>query len=280
MVIFKNAGQIARFLSETNNSKKIIGFVPTMGALHQGHMSLIQASKEDSDLTVCSIFINPAQFNNQEDFDRYPVTIEKDLELLLSAGCDVLFFPTVDQIYPPGYQKKVYSLGNIENILEGQFRPGHFQGVCEVVDRLLDVVKPNQLFVGQKDYQQCMIIQKLLELKGKENEIMLMVQPTMREPDGLAMSSRNLRLSEEDKQKAALLNKTLEFIKDNLGKEPLKTIRRKAKTELEDAGFALDYIEIRDARTLDPIHSYSDKLVALVAASIGNVRLIDNMVLN
>jgi len=199
---------------------------------------------------------------------------------LLAAGCDVLFFPTVDQIYPPGYQKKVYPLGNIENILEGEFRPGHFQGVCEVVDRLLDIVQPNQLFVGQKDYQQCMVLQKLLELKGKQNEIMLMVQPTMREANGLAMSSRNLRLSEEDRQKATSLSKALEYIRNNLGHEPLKTIKRKAKNELEDEGFALDYLEIRDARTLEPIHSYSEKLVALVAASIGNVRLIDNMVLN
>ena len=280
MVIFRNAGQIAQFLSGVNDSKKIIGFVPTMGALHQGHMSLIQASKEQSDLTVCSIFINPAQFNNQEDFDRYPVTIEKDLEQLLAAGCDVLFFPTVDQIYPPGYQKKTYPLGNIETILEGQFRPGHFQGVCEVVDRLLEIVQPHNLFVGQKDYQQCMVINKLLQLKGKESQIMLMVEPTLREPDGLAMSSRNLRLSEDDRKKAALLNKTLEYIKDNLGREPLKTLRRKAKGDLESEGFAVDYVEIADARTLDPVNSYSPKLVALVAASIGNVRLIDNMVLN
>ena len=280
MVIFKNAGQIAGFFSETDINKKIIGFVPTMGALHQGHMSLIQASKEQSDLTVCSIFINPAQFNNQEDFERYPVTIENDLELLLGAHCDVLFFPTVDEIYPPGYQKKIYPLGRIETILEGQFRPGHFQGVCEVVDRLLDIVQPHNLYVGQKDYQQCMVLQKLLELKGKEREIMLMVEPTLREPNGLAMSSRNLRLSEEDRQKAASLNKTLEYIRDNLGQEPLKTLRRKAKGNLESEGFAVDYVEIADARTLEPVNSYSAKLVALVAASIGNVRLIDNMVLN
>ena len=280
MVIFKNAGQIAGFLSETDINKKIVGFVPTMGALHQGHMSLIQASKEQSDLTVCSIFINPAQFNNQEDFERYPVTIENDLELLLAAHCDVLFFPTVDQIYPPGYQKKIFPLGRIETILEGQFRPGHFQGVCEVVDRLLDIVQPHNLYVGQKDYQQCMVLQKLLELKGKEREIMLMVEPTLREPNGLAMSSRNLRLSEEDRQKAASLNKTLEYIRDNLGQEPLKTLRRKAKGNLESEGFAVDYVEIADARTLEPVNCYSAKLVALVAASIGNVRLIDNMVLN
>jgi pantoate--beta-alanine ligase len=280
MVIFKNSEQISSFLSGAAHNKKIIGFVPTMGALHEGHLSLIRSSKEQNDLTVCSIFINPSQFNNQEDLERYPVTIEKDIELLISSGCDVLFYPTVEQIYPPGYQKKNYPLGTIETIFEGQYRPGHFQGVCEVVDRLLDIIQPQTLYVGQKDYQQCMVIQKLLELKGKEKETMLMVEPTMREPDGLAMSSRNLRLSETDRQKAATLNKVLTFVKDNLGQLPLKVLKRKAKNELEEEGFVVDYMEIADARTLEPVHSYSDKLVALAAATINNVRLIDNVVLN
>ncbi len=280
MVIFKNAGQIAGYLSGIDFKEKIIGFVPTMGALHAGHVSLIKSSKELNDLTVCSIFINPAQFNNQEDFDRYPVTIEKDLELLLASGCDVLFFPTTVQIYPPGYEKKVYPLGKIETVLEGQFRPGHFQGVCEVVDRLLDIIQPHNLYVGQKDYQQCMVIQKLIELKGKQHQLQLMVEPTMREPDGLAMSSRNLRLSEQDRQKAATISKVLSLMQENLGQQPLKSLKRNAKNTLEAEGFAVDYVEIADARTLENVSSYSDRLVALVAANIGKVRLIDNMVLN
>src|SRR5215203_1778201 len=142
MMIFKNAGQVADFLSGLKKKNKGLGFVPTMGALHNGHISLIQTSKEQNDVTVCSIFINPAQFNNPEDFKRYPVTLEKDIELLIQSGCDLLFLPAVAQIYPPGYQKKIYPLGDIEMILEGLYRPGHFQGVCEVMDRLLEIIQP------------------------------------------------------------------------------------------------------------------------------------------
>ena len=280
MVIFKNSGQITASLSGTRNEGKTIGFVPTMGALHPGHISLINSSKEQNDLTVCSIFVNPAQFNNPEDLKRYPVTIEKDIDSLLTAGCDILFFPTVDQVYPPGYQKKTYPLGRIETILEGEYRPGHFQGVCEVMDRLLTIIQPQNLCLGQKDYQQCMIIQRLIELTGRQREVQLWIEPTMREADGLAMSSRNLRLSEEDRKKATALNKALTYVQNNLGQQPLKTLRRNAKTSLESEGFKVDYVEIADARSLETASGHSDKLIALAAASINDIRLIDNMVLN
>jgi len=280
MVIFKNAGQVVDFLSGLKKKDKGLGFVPTMGALHNGHISLIQTSKEQNDVTVCSIFINPAQFNNPEDFKRYPVTLEKDIELLIQSGCDLLFLPSAEQIYPPGYQKKIYPLGNIETILEGLYRPGHFQGVCEVMDRLLEIIQPHRLYLGQKDYQQCMVVRRLIELSGKQNQIELVVEPTIREEDGLAMSSRNLRLSEEERAKAPVINKTLSYIKDNLGQLPLKTLRNSAKTRLESEGFIVDYVEIADAYTLETFRGQSKKLVALVAASINNVRLIDNMILN
>ena len=280
MIIFKNADQIFDFLSGLKKKDKSLGFVPTMGALHNGHVSLIQTSKEQNDVTVCSIFINPAQFNNADDFKHYPVTIEKDIELLIQSGCDILFFPSVEQIYPPGYQKKFYPLGNIETILEGYYRPGHFQGVCEVMDRLLEIIQPQKLYLGQKDYQQCMVVQKLIELSCKQKQIELVVEPTIREDDGLAMSSRNLRLSKEDRAKAPVINKVLNYIKDNLGQLPLKTLRNTARTRLESEGFKVDYVEIADANTLETARGQSEKLVALVAASINNVRLIDNMILN
>src|SRR6186713_27888 len=280
MVIFKNADQVSDFLSGLKKKDKNLGFAPTMGALHKGHVSLIQTSKEENDVTVCSIFINPAQFNNPEDFRRYPVTVEKDIELLIQSGCDVLFLPSVEQVYPPGYKKKIYPLGNIETMLEGYYRPGHFQGVCEVMDRLMEIIQPQRLYLGQKDYQQCMVIRKLIELSGKQQQIELVVERTIREEDGLAMSSRNLRLSKEDRAKAPVINKTLSYIKNNLGQIPLKTLRNTARTRLESEGFIVDYVEIADAHTLETVRGQSEKIVALVAASINNVRLIDNMILN
>jgi pantoate--beta-alanine ligase len=278
MVIFKNADEIAQFLSEQKNGNKTIGFVPTMGALHQGHLSLVEACKQQNDITVCSIFINPNQFNNTEDFQHYPVMVEKDMDLLLAAGCNVLFLPAVEQVYPPGYVKKEFPLGKIETMLEGEYRPGHFQGVCQVMDRLLDIIEPHSLIMGQKDFQQCMVIQKLIELKGGQYH--LIVEPTVREEDGLAMSSRNLRLSEEDRPKAAVLNKALAYVSGNFRQIPLKTLKRTSRQMLEDAGFTIDYIEIVDAYTLDSSISYSDRVVVLAAASISGIRLIDNMFLN
>lgn len=280
MIIFKIADQIAAYLSNERKNHKTIGFVPTMGALHEGHISLVQTSKKQNELTVCSIFINPIQFNNEEDFKRYPVSIEKDIELLIQCGCDLLFLPPIDQIYPPGYQKKIFDLGKIETMLEGQYRPGHFQGVCQVMDRLLEIVQPDSLYMGQKDYQQCLIVRKFLQLKGMENKYELIVEPTVRETDGLAMSSRNLRLSDDDRLKAPALYRALNYIKSNLGQQPIKTLKRNAKDSIEKEGFIVDYIEIADANTLEATNGQSNRLVALVAATINNIRLIDNTFLN
>ena len=165
MLIFKEAAELSSYLK---NPK--IGFVPTMGALHEGHISLVQRAKKENEVVVCSIFINPSQFNNADDFNKYPVTLEKDTEHLIEAQCDILFLPSVDEMYPSSHVKKTYPLGPIENLLEGKYRPGHFQGVCEVVDRLLEIVNPYQIYLGQKDYQQCMVIKKLIQILGKENQ--------------------------------------------------------------------------------------------------------------
>ena len=170
-----------------------------MGALHNGHVSLISQSKKKTDITVCSIFVNHAQFNNPDDFEKYPSTIENDILLLEESGCDILFIPSEDEIYPDAASKnKHFELGYLEKVLEGEFRPGHFQGVCLVVERLLNIVEPDFLFLGQKDYQQCLVIKKLISLMQKN--IKVIICPILREKNGLAMSSRNLRLNEEEKE--------------------------------------------------------------------------------
>jgi pantoate--beta-alanine ligase len=280
MIIFKQADELSEYISRQKKAGRQIGFVPTMGALHAGHLSLIDASEKKESLTVCSIFVNPTQFNNPEDYRLYPVTIEKDIERLVLAGCDVLFLPPVEEIYPAGYTKKQYDLGRIETILEGFYRPGHFQGVCQVVERLLQIVQPDQLFLGQKDFQQCIVIKKLIGIMGKEKEIQLEIVPTLREKDGLAMSSRNLRLNNDQRSLAASIFEELSFIKNNLNRQPLNTLKDLAKQHLAQKGFVVDYVEIANAGDLSVSTNMNENPVALVAASVGNIRLIDNLVLN
>jgi pantoate--beta-alanine ligase len=280
MIIFKKSAQLKAFITQEKSSNKKIGFVPTMGALHDGHLALINESRANNEITVCSIFVNPTQFNNKEDFNKYPATIESDIEKLEFAKCDILFFPAVDEIYPPDFEKRNYELGYIENILEGKYRPGHFQGVCQVVDQLLKIVEPHNLYMGQKDYQQCMVVKKLLNILEKEEEIKLHISNTVRERDGLAMSSRNLRLDAEYRQKAIYINQVLQAIqKDYRFIENDKLIST-AKKQLFDHGFLVDYIEIRNADDLKEITGRETPVVVLVAATIDNIRLIDNLILN
>ncbi len=281
MIIHKTVDGIEKKLRSFINEHKTIGFVPTMGALHDGHISLIRSSKEQNDCTVCSIFVNPTQFNDKEDFKKYPVTIEKDILLLERSGADILFLPSANEIYPEGTDKlRHYDLGSLETILEGAYRPGHFQGVCQVVDRLLSIIKPTVLYLGQKDYQQCMVLKKMMEETGSPTKITL--SPTLREASGLAMSSRNMRLNEQDKTKAAAIYETLLFIKQNISSSEIQTLKAQAAEMLLQNGFdKVDYVEIANAETLAPVSVWDGeaKLVALVAAFIGGVRLIDNMFL-
>jgi pantoate--beta-alanine ligase len=299
MILFKRAGDLTRWLDQQRLSGKSIGFVPTMGALHTGHISLIAISKKSAGVTVCSIFVNPTQFNDPRDFQKYPVTLEKDIALLEQTGTDVLFLPEVDQVYPDGTSGlERYDLGRIETLLEGQYRPGHFQGVCQVMRRLLDVVRPDDLFMGQKDYQQCMVVQRLLELRCMPTRLHRC--PILRQPDGLAMSSRNMRLTPEQRQKATAIYKALQSIREGwVGAEPVSALITAATRSLETAGFRVDYVSIADATTLEPLDSRSGpaaslasastsptttdsphRAVALIAAFLGEVRLIDNMVLS
>lgn len=277
MVIFKNSADLQNYLQKFSSNDRSIGFVPTMGALHEGHISLIKKSKEVADLTVCSIFINPTQFNNQKDFDKYPVTIAQDIYLLEKNGCDVLFNPAVSEIYPDGFDHAPFKLGYIENILEGEYRPGHFQGVCQVVKRLLEIVKPDYLFAGQKDYQQCMVLKKLLSLINSITG--LVICPICREQDGLAMSSRNLRLSKDERIQAPAIYEALLLLKEHLKPGSLKYIKKMAENFLENKGFKVDYIEVANAETLQPIDEWDGKEppVILAAAYINEIRLIDNL---
>lgn len=279
MILFKKAADLTSWLGEQREQGRSTGFVPTMGALHEGHISLIDISKRSTDITVCSIFVNPTQFNDPKDFQKYPVTLDKDIFLLERSGTDALYLPEVAEIYPQGMQNlEKYDLGRLETILEGEFRPGHFQGVCQVMRRLMERVNPDQLFMGRKDYQQCMVVARLLELMGSRSR--LVPCPIIREKDGLAMSSRNLRLSAEERDRSTAIYRALTGLKEgwSRGEVPEEMIRR-AKSILEEAKFRIDYIELADGSTLGPVSTGTGEVVALIAAFQGEIRLIDNMTL-
>jgi len=283
MILFKKAADLRKWLDAQQEKGNSIGFSPTMGALHEGHISLIESSKKDNQVIVSSIFINPTQFNDPKDFEKYPVTLETDIAKLEAAGTDVLFLPSVQESYPNGRKPVMhYDLWYIETILEGRFRPGHFQGVCMVVHRLLDIVQPDHLYLGQKDYQQCSVIKKLVELTGLAEKMKLNICPTLREPGGLAMSSRNMRLSAEERKKAATIYQSLVMIKENLRPGDTGNLSSEANKLLEKAGFRTDYVAIADAGDLSPVQNWDgqQKLVALIAAFMQDVRLIDNLLLN
>jgi pantoate--beta-alanine ligase len=280
MIIIKTIKQVRDLVKDYKQKGGSLGFVPTMGALHKGHMTLIKHCKKNTDICIASIFINPTQFNNQSDFEKYPITIENDIDMLEAAGCDVLFLPSVKEIYPANVPALYYKLGYLEKILEGKYRPGHFQGVCQVVDKLLSIITPDILFIGQKDYQQCMVIKMLVQLK--KYPVAIEIVPTVREKSGLAMSSRNMRLTKSEKTNAVNLSKTLMQIKNEINPGDITILKDSAKQKLDDAGFKTDYVEIADARTLKTIETWDGKkrLVTLVAAYLNEIRLIDNMLIN
>lgn len=284
MIICTTISSLQTTLQQLKKQGKEIGFVPTMGALHNGHISLIQQSKSYQYTTVCSIFVNPTQFNNSADFAKYPKTIEQDILYLEAANCDVLFIPTVDEIYPNGIElNKQYKLGFIETVLEGSSRPGHFQGVCQVVERLLRIVEPHFLFLGKKDYQQCMVITQLVSLMNWTDQLQIVMGETLREPSGLAMSSRNMRLTEEQKLNATAIFSTLQFVQQNISKLSITELIEQSTYFLHQNEFEqIDYVALCNATTLEPIQEFNATIqtVVLIAAFIGGVRLIDNLVLN
>lgn len=281
MKILKHSSDLHKYLNQPLFKNCKIGFVPTMGALHQGHLSLLNTSKNQTDVTVCSIYVNPTQFNNPKDFEKYPITLEQDILMLEAHGCDVLFLPETNEMYPnPDALNKHFELGYLETILEGKFRPGHFQGVCMIVETLLETVQPDILFLGQKDFQQCMVIKKLIELKKLPVEVMIC--PTLREASGLAMSSRNTRLNEEEKKLATQLFQSLRWIKENISTSTNFTSLQKVQIEkLEQSGFKVDYLELALRNNLELVDNYHSgkKYVLLIAAYLGDIRLIDNILI-
>ena len=277
MIIIREAERFRRFLGEKATGTSF-GFVPTMGALHAGHLALLHRSKRETDKTICSIFVNPTQFNDPADFSKYPITLEDDIRKLEMAGVDILFLPDVHEIYPEGTASlETYDLGRMDQLLEGRQRPGHFQGVCQVVHRLLSVTRPDVLFMGRKDFQQCMVIRRLIHLKSIP--VRLEICDTVREADGLAMSSRNMRLSPDDRPTAPILYDVLNGLKRGLEAGPLESRLRAGREALAAAGFRVDYLEICRTSDLEPVTEWDGHtpITALAAAFLGEVRLIDNI---
>jgi pantoate--beta-alanine ligase len=279
MIIFHRISHLQSFAQKNPGLWKMSGFVPTMGALHQGHLSLVKTCKAQSSVVVVTIFVNPTQFNDPQDFEKYPVTLDKDIRMLAESGCDVLLLPSVKEMYPEGLQSKAaFALGSLETLLEGKYRPGHFQGVYRVMHKLLNIVRPQSLFMGEKDFQQCMVVQTLI---SRENlPVHLVICPTLREKDGLAMSSRNMRLSENERNKANAIYKEMQHIKTSVKDVPLRQLEENAAANLLLTGFeSIDYVSIAHPATLEPLENWSPEVpaVVLVAAFLGGVRLIDNL---
>ena len=278
MEIFKEIQSLKAFLSQKGNSNSI-GLVPTMGALHAGHLSLIEASKRENQLTVCSIFVNPAQFNNPKDLEKYPRTLERDLGMLEKSGCDIVFAPDAKMMYESEPTIK-FDFGDLDKILEGKFRPGHFSGVALVVSKFFNIVKPTVAYFGQKDFQQFKIIEKLVtELKF---DLHLKSMPIHREPDGLAMSSRNMRLNEAERKKAIVFYHALTDAKKMLKNgEQISRVKELVKQKCESVdGIKLDYFELANAENLKALESVTNKSILLIAGFVGEIRLIDNLLLN
>lgn len=280
MILFKYASDLKYYLVEIEKSGKSIGFVPTMGALHEGHIQLVRQAQKACEVVVVSIFVNPTQFNDPKDFEKYPITVPADIEKLEKSGTTILYLPSAKEIYPNGMiSLETYPLGDLELVFEGAFRPGHFQGVCQVVSRLLRTVEPHQLYLGRKDFQQCCVIQKLLELLKLRT--VLNICDTVRESDGLAMSSRNRRLNPEERQHSLGIYKALQLFGKELQSRSIEAIKKAALDLLEQHKFKVDYIEVANAKTLEVITQYDPHVetVILIAAFQGETRLIDNMLI-
>lgn len=279
MLIFTKVADLQHWLHEQRHAGKTVGFAPTMGALHTGHLSLVHAAKAECDLAVVSIFVNPTQFNDLKDLDQYPRMPEQDAQLLREAGCDALFIPPVEEVYPPGEDLTVsLDFRQLDQVLEGVFRPGHFIGMATVVKRLLDIVQPHRLYMGQKDFQQLTIVRDML--RQLDSPVQLVMCPTTREPDGLAMSSRNLRLTPEMRAAAPVIFETLQAAKTAFEHTPAALVQARATERLQAAGLKPEYFDLVDGISLLPVAHWADSafVVACVAAWAGEVRLIDNLV--
>ena len=277
MKVLKSKKTLIDYIERQREMGKKIGFAPTMGALHQGHISLYEAAKHENDEVISSIFVNPTQFNNPDDFQKYPKTLEIDLELLEKAKIDAVYIPNVEEMYPDGLNSKKYDFEGLENEMEGKYRPGHFDGVGTIVEELFRQVQPHNAYFGEKDYQQLAIIKKMIE--KTKLPVKIHGVPTLREEDGLAMSSRNVRLTETQRKEATIIYETLEKVKEWFKVISLEEIKQKVTDIFRNSNFELEYFVIADEKTLkETDYFYKDKNYrAFIVAYADTVRLIDNM---
>ncbi|RZK71130.1 MAG: pantoate--beta-alanine ligase [Pedobacter sp.] len=278
MKVINTIAALKSMLSPIKLAQQKIALVPTMGALHKGHVSLIEVAQQNADVVVCSIFVNPTQFTDPKDLEKYPRPLEHDIEMLRLAGCDIVFMPSVKEMYPEPENWHI-DLGPAEFLLEGEFRKGHYQGVTQIVKKLFDAVEPDIAMFGQKDYQQVLMIRNMVAHFNLPVQIISC--PIIREDDGLAMSSRNIHLTPSDRQNSLVLSKALSYVKENFDQLTIPELLAKAKEIINsEPGVALDYFTIANGDTLYPAADKSQSNpVALVAAKVGQTRLIDNVLL-
>lgn len=279
MKIAKTVKILQNHLNLEREAGNRIGFVPTMGALHEGHMSLVRESRRTCDVTVVSIFVNPAQFNEKKDFDNYPITIDEDLKQLEEAGVDYVFIPAPEEVYPEGLEIPPTELTELKDHLEGEMRPGHFEGVAKVIYRFFDTIGPDKAFFGQKDFQQTVVVKKVAQQLGNKTEIV--VCPIERENNGLAMSSRNVRLSDDDRQKAGFLYRALVKLKEDCVYKPLTEALTHTRKFLESKpDVEIEYLEAVDGNTMEIVNDLSnDFVVCVTVVRFGGIRMLDNIIL-
>lgn len=277
MKVLKSKKTLIDYIERQREMGKKIGFAPTMGALHEGHLSLYKAAKKENDEVISSIFVNPTQFNNPDDFQKYPKTLEKDLELLEKEGVDAVYVPNVEEMYPDGLSSKKYDFDGLENEMEGKYRPGHFDGVGTIVEELLRQVQPHNAYFGEKDYQQLAIIKKMVE--KTRLPIKIHGIPTLREKDGLALSSRNMRLTETQRKEATIIYETLIKVKEWFRVISLEEIKQRVQDIFKHSNFDLEYFVIADEETLKEANAIDEnkEYRAFIVAYADTVRLIDNL---
>lgn len=277
MIITRNIKEINKVVFNKKTQKKRIGFVPTMGALHDGHLSLIKCSSQENDITVVSIFVNPTQFNNKEDYRNYPRNDEKDLKKLKINSCDIVFIPEVDEMYPDE-KSKVFDFQGLDKVMEGKYREGHFNGVAQIVSKLFEIVKPDKAYFGKKDFQQAAIINYLNENYLKSLNIEIVTCDIIREEDGLAMSSRNMLLNKDQRTAASLISKTMISFCNRYNKYSIKELISKVISEINlNPYLEVEYFHIVDNKTLKKASEiFPGKTTACIAVYSGEIRLIDN----
>lgn len=280
MEVLNNIKSVHNLIVKLKKTGKTIGFVPTMGALHQGHISLVEQSLKENDFTLVSVFINPTQFNNSEDLKKYPITTDNDIEILKKHGADAVYFPKVEDIYPNGLTSEHYEFDGLEMQMEGKFRPGHFDGVATVIRRFFEIVQPLNAYFGEKDFQQLRIVQELV--KNFHLPIQIVPVAIKREEDGLAMSSRNVRLTESQRKESPIIYQILLQAKEYLKNHSIEETKKFVEEKFKETSFELEYFEIADEKNLLPAKEKlkDQKLRAFIAVFADEVRLIDNLDLN